>query len=39
MRLVVLCLIAWLVLAVAAFASGRTNGNHGSRGTHGAVTR
>jgi hypothetical protein len=39
MRLVVLCLIAWLVLAVAAFASGGSNSDHGSRGTHGAVTR
>jgi hypothetical protein len=39
MRLVVLCLIAWLALAVAAFASGGTNATHGSRGTHGAVTR
>ena len=39
MRLVLLCLIAWLVLAVAAFASGDVNGSHGSRGTHGVVTR
>jgi hypothetical protein len=30
MRLVVLCLIAWVVLAVAALASG---------GTHGVVAR
>jgi hypothetical protein len=39
MRLVVLCLIAWVVLAVAALASGGTNDNHGSRGTHGIVAR
>jgi hypothetical protein len=40
MRLVVLCLIAWLVLVVAALASGGTNANHhGSRGTHGIVPR
>jgi hypothetical protein len=39
MRLVVLCLIAWLVLVVAALASGGTNANHGSRGTHGIVAR
>ena len=38
MRLVVLCLVAWLLLAVAAFASGDVKG-HGSRGTHGTVTR
>ena len=38
MRLVLLCLIAWLVLAVAALASGDVNG-HGSRGTHTNVTR
>jgi len=39
MRLVVLCPVAWAVLAVAALASGGTNANHGSRGTHGVVTR
>jgi hypothetical protein len=39
MRLVLLCLIAWLVLAVAALASGDLRGSHGSRGTHGAVKR
>jgi hypothetical protein len=39
MRLVVLCLIAWVLLAVAALASGGTDTNHGSRGTHGIVTR
>ena len=39
MRLVVLCLIAWVVLAVAALASGGTSDNHGSRGTHGLVAR
>jgi hypothetical protein len=39
MRLVLLCLIAWLVLAVAAFASGDAKNSHGSRGTHGAVAR
>jgi hypothetical protein len=39
MRLVVLCLIAWVVLAVAALASGGTNAHHGSRGTHGLVAR
>jgi hypothetical protein len=39
MRLVVLCLIAWLVLEVAALASGGNTDNHGSRGTHGIVTR
>jgi hypothetical protein len=39
MRLVVLCLIAWVLLAVAALASGGTDANHGSRGTHGIVTR
>jgi hypothetical protein len=39
MRLVVLCLIAWLVLAVAALASGGNRDNHGSRGTHSIITR
>jgi hypothetical protein len=39
MRLVVLCLIAWLVLAVAALASGGTSRNHGSRGTRNVVRR
>jgi hypothetical protein len=39
MRLVVLCLIAWLVLAVAALASGGTNASHGSRGTHNVIRR
>jgi hypothetical protein len=39
MRLVLLCLIAWLVLVLAALASGGTNDNHGSRGTHGLVAR
>jgi hypothetical protein len=39
MRLVVLCLIAWLVLAVAALASGGTNHHHGSGGTHSIVAR
>jgi hypothetical protein len=39
MRLVLLCLIAWLVLAVAALASGDVKGSQGSRGTHGAVKR
>ena len=39
MRLVVLCLIAWLVLAVAALASGGNSNGHGSRGTHSIVTR
>jgi hypothetical protein len=39
MRLVFLCLIAWLVLAVAALASGGVGDSHGSRGTHGAVSR
>jgi hypothetical protein len=39
MRLVFLCLIAWLVLAVAALASGDVKHSHGSRGTHGAVSR
>jgi hypothetical protein len=39
MRLVLLCVIAWLVLAVAALASDGARGNHGSRGTHGAVSR
>jgi hypothetical protein len=29
MRLVVLCLIAWVVLAVAALASGGTKRHHG----------
>jgi hypothetical protein len=39
MRLVLLCLIAWLVLAVAALASGGTGRDHGSRGTHGLIAR
>ena len=39
MRLVVLCLIAWVVLAVAALASGGTSVNHGSGGTHGMIAR
>lgn len=40
MRLVVLCLIAWFVLVVAALASGGTSANHGSRGgTHGVIAR
>jgi hypothetical protein len=39
MRLVALCLIAWVVLAVAALASGGTGDNHESRGTHGIVAR
>jgi hypothetical protein len=40
MRLVVLCLIAWLVLVVAALASGGTNANHHDpRGTHGVIAR
>ena len=39
MRLVLLCLIAWLMLVVAALASGDVNGSHGSRGTHSVVTR
>jgi hypothetical protein len=39
MRLVLLCLIAWLVLGVAALASGDVKGSHGSRGTHGLVKR
>jgi len=39
MRLVVLCLIAWLVLALAALASGGTDHDHGSRGTHGVIAR
>jgi hypothetical protein len=38
MRLVVLCLIAWAVLAVAALASGGTM-RLTLRGTHGVVTR
>ena len=39
MRLVLLCLVAWLVLAVAALASGDIAKKHGSRGTHGIVAR
>lgn len=39
MRLVVLCLIAWFVLVVAALASGGTSAKHGSRGTHGVIAR
>jgi len=39
MRLVLLCVIAWLVLAVAALASNGVGESHGSRGTHGAVSR
>jgi hypothetical protein len=39
MRLVVLCLIAWFVLAVAALASGGTDHSHGSTGTHGIIAR
>jgi hypothetical protein len=39
MRLVFLCLIAWLVLALAAFASGGVGGNHGTSGSHGVVSR
>jgi hypothetical protein len=39
MRLVVVCLIAWLVLVAAALASGGTSANHGSRGTHGVIAR
>jgi len=39
MRLVLLCLVASLVLAVAALASGDAGKNHGSRGTHGVVAR
>jgi hypothetical protein len=39
MPLVVLCVIAWVVLAVAALASGGTSNNHGSRETHGIVAR
>ena len=35
MRLVILCLVAWLVLAVAALASGGVgNGRGHSGGTH-----
>jgi hypothetical protein len=30
MRLIFLCLVAWLVLAVAAFASGGDHKGHGS---------
>ena len=39
MRLVFFCLVAWLILAVAALASGDVKGSHGSRGTHGASKR
>jgi hypothetical protein len=39
MRLVFLCLIAWLIPAVAALASGDIKGGHGSRGTHGVIKR
>jgi hypothetical protein len=39
MRLVLLCLIAWLVLAVAALASGGTDSGHRSPGTHGLIAR
>jgi hypothetical protein len=39
MRLVVLCVIAWLVLVVAALASGGSHDRHGSRGTHSVLTR
>jgi len=39
MRLVFLCLVAWLILAVAALASDDVQGGHGSRGTHGVIKR
>jgi hypothetical protein len=39
MRLVLLCLIAWLVLAVAALASNGAGRSHGSGGPHGIVAR
>jgi hypothetical protein len=39
MRLVFFCLVAWLILAVAALASGDVKGSHGSRGTHGIIKR
>jgi hypothetical protein len=39
MRLVLLCLIAWLVLALTALASGGVGGNHDSRGTGAVVSR
>jgi hypothetical protein len=39
MRLVLLCVIAWLVLAVAALASSGSGASHGSRGTHDIIAR
>jgi hypothetical protein len=38
MRLLFLCLVAWLVLAVAAFASGGNGSGH-SNGSGGMIVR
>jgi hypothetical protein len=39
MRLVLLCLIAWLVLALAALASGGVGAGHGSHGGGATLSR
>jgi hypothetical protein len=39
MRLVFLCLVAWLVLALAAFASGGIHGGKHGGGSSGMIAR